>query len=106
MRNFDLFKILRKEMAAFDKEQKTHASSSTKSASKPGAGPRLGGQVGSDQKTSCEVLERGLELAKQKHRIKKKEESGIYELFECPHHTEPDGDYFECFAIVRPDGKH
>ena len=105
LQDVDLFNVLKKELRAFRRKNRTHTSSGPKSAAKPGAGPRLGGQGSWDQKTSCEVLEKVLELSKQEHRIKKKEGSVIYEFEDCPYHTDPDGDHYECCAIVRPDGK-
>ena len=66
----------------------------------------LGGHGTWDQKTSCEVLEKVLELAEHKHRKKHKEGSVLYEFEDCPYHTDPDGHHHECCAIVRPDGKY
>lgn len=108
----DLFGILGDELAAFKKEAAATKSApaagknakvtTTKEGSKSAPRERSGG--GWDAETAVKIMTGVLDRAELSYRIKKKQGDHFFEFENCPHHTDPDGDTYECCVIVRADG--
>jgi hypothetical protein len=101
--NIDLFDIVNDDLDAFAKQSVPAAPAKAAGNAKPS---RSRAASGWDHETSKGVLAGVLERAGFEYRTKTKEGSELYVFFECPHHTDPNGDRYECCAIVRPDGSY
>jgi hypothetical protein len=98
----DLFDILANELSGFQKAEGTGKAKPAPKAKTAHSSFASGDSWNAE--ISCAVLQGLLDRAELLYRVKKKHGDVFYEFKDCPHHDDPDGDKYECCAIVRSDG--
>jgi hypothetical protein len=99
----DLFQVLEAELTAFRKEAKPTPKAP---APKKGAAASQGRGLtdGWDFETCSRILEALLTRAGLPFHVKDKDGQRIFNFRDCPHHTDPDGQHFECAIMARSEG--